>query len=45
MTAKDWITETEVHIDEFVKGRLDLYNIEPAMVIDQKSAGPDLMKK
>ena len=43
--SQDWITETGVHIDEFVKGRSDLYNIERAMVIDHKSAGPDLMKK
>ena len=43
--TREWHTETSVQMDQFVKGRSDLYNKPRAMVIDHKSVGTDLMKK
>jgi hypothetical protein len=41
----DWLTETTVVIDDFVKGHADLYSRAHETVIDYKTAGPDVMRK
>lgn len=40
-----WLTETPVMLDDFAKGRSDLYNQHTQTVIDHKGAGPSVMKK
>lgn len=43
--STSFITETPVTLNEFVKGRSDLYWRDFDCVIDHKGAGPDVMKK
>lgn len=43
--STEYITETPVVLDDFVKGRSDLYQVEDGVVIDHKGAGPSVMRK
>lgn len=41
----NWVTETTLVIDDFVRGHADLYSYEHEAVIDYKTVGPDVMRK
>jgi hypothetical protein len=42
---EEWSTETALVLDDFIEGHSDLYNYEHQLVIDWKTAGPDVMRK
>lgn len=42
---ESWMTETALHLDDYVRGHADLYNRELETVIDWKGVGTDVMRK